>query len=104
MWVADNHVESNGIRLDYLDINKTIHWYEHIPGTYGSYLVYILYCNISPQVQSHTQLLHGKISMTQISGTVERHNNARNKSLSQSESPHGNDLQCKLNGGKEFYS
>ena len=63
-------------------------------------MVYRLYYDNPPQVHSHTQIMHGKIAMAQISGTMERHTSKRYKSLSQSESLHGNDLQWKLNGGK----
>ena len=41
--------------------------------------------------------------MTQVYGTSEKHTSARNKSPSPLELLHGNDLQWKLNYGKEFY-
>ena len=65
---------------------------------------YRLYYDNPPQVQSHTQLMHGKLSTTQIYGTVDRHTSARNKILSPLELLHGNDLQWKLNGEDEFYN
>ena len=46
--------------------------------------------------------MYGKISVAKISGTVERHNSARNKKSSPSDSLYDNELQCKLNGGNEF--
>ena len=100
LWVADKRVELYGIRLDSVDISLTIQWYHQIPSISGLYLFYILYCDNTNQVQRHTQLLYGNISMTQISGIVERHTSAINKSTSPSDFLYGDDLQWKLNGGK----
>ena len=36
---------------------------------FESDLVYILYCGQLQQFQGHTKLVHGKIVMTQVSGT-----------------------------------
>ena len=99
-WVSDKRVELGGMRIDAGYIAITIHWYELITGIYGSVLFYVLYCDNSPQVQKHTQIMHGNISMTQVSGTAERQTSARIKVLTPSESLYGNDLQCKVNGGK----
>ena len=63
-----------------------------------------MYFNNPPKVQSHTQIFHGKIPMTQIYGTAEMHTSARYKILPLSESLHGNEFQYKLNEGKEFYN
>ena len=104
LWVADKRVELDGIRLDDGDIYLIIQWYENIPGIYESYLVYRLYYDNPPQAQIRTQIVHGKISMAQISGTTEKHTSARYKSTSQSESLYVNDLQCKLNGGNKLYN
>ena len=100
MLVSKKRIDLYGIRIDAEDIAITIQWYEQIPGMYGSDLVNRLYCNNPLQFHSHTQLIHVKISMTQIYGTVERHNIARNKIPSQSELLHGNVQECKLNGEK----
>ena len=48
--------------------------------------------------------MHGKISTTQIYVTTERQNSVRYKSTSPSEFQHLNDLQWKINCGKEFYN
>ena len=101
-WVADNRVELDGIRMDAGDIYLTVQGYEKTPGIYWSGMVYILYCDNHPQVQIHTQLVHRNISMAQISWTAERHTSTRNKSPSPSQSQYGNDLQRKLNCGKEY--
>ena len=95
LWVANNRIEFDGIRVNAEDIALTFHWYEQISGIYGSDIVYIFYCYDPPQVQSHTQIVHGKISVTRIYGTAERHTSERYKSPSPSESLHGNDLYCK---------
>ena len=92
MWVADKCDDSDWIRLDAADIDLTTQWYENIPIISGSDPVYIFYCDNPPQVQCHTQIEHGKISTTNISGTAERHTSAINIILSPSESLHGNDL------------
>ena len=63
-WVDYKRVELDGFRLYVGDMDITIKWYEQIPGIYGSDLVYIIYCGSPSQLQSHTQLVHGKISMT----------------------------------------
>ena len=76
VWVADMSVELYGIRLDAEDIYLTSQWYEHIPEIYVSDLFYRLYCDNPPQVQSHTHILHGKISINQIYGTAERQTSA----------------------------
>ena len=81
-WVSDKRIELGVTRIYAGDIDLKIQWYENIPGISGSYLVYIFYCDNPTQVQSHTQLVHGKMSMTQIYGAVESHTPARNKSLS----------------------
>ena len=81
-WAADNNAELYGIRLDARDIFITTQWYEHTPRISGSHMVYILYVDNPPQVQSHTQLVHGKILMTQTSVIDYRHTSARNKSPS----------------------
>ena len=80
----------------------TIEWYEGIPGIPGSDMVYIFFGDNPPQFQIHNQIVHGSILMNQISVTAERHTSAENKSPSPSEVLHGNNLQCKLNGRKEF--
>ena len=56
LWVADKHVELYGIRIDAGNIGLIIHWYEHIPGISGSDMVYRLYFDNPPKVQSHTQI------------------------------------------------
>ena len=104
MWVADKRVELDGIRLDSGYNYLTIQLYEQIPGIYGSDFVYILYCDNPPQAQSHTQIVHGNISTTQVYGTAERQTSTRNKIPSPSKQLHVNELQWKLNGGKEFYN
>ena len=71
--VADKCVGLDGITIDARYIAITVQWYEQIPGISGSDLVYILHCNNPLQVQSHTKLVHGKISMTHISGNLGRH-------------------------------
>ena len=103
MWVADKRVELKGISLDSGDTDLTIHLYEQIPETSGSDLVYRLCCDNPSQVQSHTELVQGNISMTEIYVTVERHTFARNKIPPPLELLYGKDLQWKLNCGKEFY-
>ena len=100
MWVSDKRVELDVISLDAGDISLIIQWYEQITGISLSYLVYILNYNNPAQVKSHTQLLHGKISMPKIYVTTERHTYAGNKRMSPLESLHGHYLQWKLNGGK----
>ena len=67
------------MRLDDGDVALTIQWYDQIPVIYVSDMVYRLHCDNPPQVQIHTHLVHGKISMTQIYGTAERNTSARNK-------------------------
>ena len=79
LWVADKRVEFDGIRLYSGYIDLIFKWYENIPGISGLYLFYRLYCDINPHFQSHTQLVHGNISTTQIYGIAERHNSARYK-------------------------
>ena len=79
LWVADKLVKLDGIRLDAGYISLTIQRYENIPGIYGSDLVYRLYCDNPTQVQIHTKLVYGKISMTQIYEYAERHTSTRNK-------------------------
>ena len=59
------------MRLDAGENALEIQCYDQIPGMYGSDMVYRLYCDNPTQFQSHTQILHGKISMAQISGTAE---------------------------------
>ena len=93
LWVADKRIELDGIRLDAGYISVTIQWYEQITGISGSDLVFRLYCDNPPQVRIHTKFVHGKISMTKISGTPERHTYERNKNPSPLESLHGNELQ-----------
>ena len=93
LWVADKRVELDCIRIDTGDIDLTIQWYERITGISVSDLVYRFYCDNHPQVQSHTQLVHGKILTTQIYGTADRYTYARYKSPSPAELLHGNDLQ-----------
>ena len=93
MSVAYKRVELGGIRLCSVDIALTIQWYEHIPGTYVSDMFYRLYCDNTPQVQKHTHLVHGNISMTRISGTADSHTSARNEIMSPPELIHGNDFQ-----------
>ena len=66
LWVDDKHVELDIIRLYYVYIALTIQWYEHIPGIYVLDMVYILYCDNSPKFHSRNQLVHVKISITQI--------------------------------------
>ena len=66
LYVADKRIELVGISLDAGYIYLTIEWYDHINGISGSYLIYRLYCYHPPQVQSHTNLVHGNISMTNI--------------------------------------
>ena len=78
LWVADKRVELYDIRLYSGDIVIKIQWYEHITGISESDLVYRFYCDNTPQVQSHAQIVHGNISMTQIYGTTKRHTSARN--------------------------
>ena len=97
LLVSKKRIDLYGIRIDAEDIAITIQWYEQIPGMYGSDLVNRLYCNNPLQFHSHTQLIHVKISMTQIYGTVERHPSERYKIPLLSELLHGNLLQCKLN-------
>ena len=104
LWVPDNSVELDGIRLYAGDIALPIQWYENIHGIYGSYLVYIFYCDNTPQYKSHTQLVHANISTVKISGTAERHTSARYKIMSPPLSLHVNDLQWELNDRKEFYN
>ena len=70
LWVANKCVELYGIRLYDENISLKIHWYEQILVISGSDMFYRFYCDSPPQVQSHTELVHGKISMTEISGTA----------------------------------
>ena len=100
LLVADKRVELYGISIDDANISLHIQLSEYIPGIYVSDLVYRLYCDNPTQVHNHTQLVHGKISMTQIYGTADSHTFARNKIPSPSESLHGNDSQCKFNDRK----
>ena len=102
LCVSDKRVDLDGIRLDAGKIALTIQWYEQILVVSVSDLFYRLYYENPSQSQSHTQLVHGKTSTNQIYGTVERHTPVTNKTLSLSESLHGNDLQWKLNSGKEL--
>ena len=104
LWVSDRRVELDVIRLDAGYIAPTIQRYEKIPGIYGSDLVYILYCDNNPQVQRHTNLVHGNISMNQIYGTADRHNSERYKIPSPPESLHGNKLKRKSNARKDYYN
>ena len=92
LWVADELVKLDGIRLNAGYIYLTIQRYEKITGIYGSYLVYRLYCDNPLQVQIHTKVVHIMISTTQIYRTAERHTFARNKSLSPSDLLYGNEL------------
>ena len=69
LWESDKRIKFDGIRLDCGDISLTIQWYEQFSGIGESDLVYILYCAQLPQIQSHDQLVYGKIVMTQVSGT-----------------------------------
>ena len=85
LWVADNHVELEGIILDTEDIALTIQWYKQITGISGSDLVYKLYCGDPTQVQIHTQIVHGNILITKVYGTAASHPSARNKSTTPSE-------------------
>ena len=78
-WVADKRVELYEMRLDDGYIDLKIQWYEQIPGISRSDLVYRLYYENHTQVQSHTQLVHGKISMHQIYGTAKMHTSTINK-------------------------
>ena len=82
MWVAYKRVELYGIRLHAGDIDLTIQWYEKTTGISVSDPIYRLYFDKPPQVQRHTQLVKGKISMAQISRTVERHISVINESPS----------------------
>ena len=66
MWVADNYTELYCIRLDAADIYIAIQWYDNINGIYGSDMVYRFYCDHPPQVQIHTKLMQGNISMNHI--------------------------------------
>ena len=77
MWVDGKRVELDGISLDAGDIALIIQLYEQITGISVSDMVYRFYCDNTPQVQSHTQIVHGKISITQIYGTAERHTSAK---------------------------
>ena len=70
---------------------------------HGSNVFYRFYFDNPTQFQSHTQIVPGKISMTQVSGTVDRYTSAVNKSLSSSESQYFNYLQWQNNGGEEVY-
>ena len=99
LWVAYKPVELDGIWLDVGYISITTQGCENIPDISGSDMVYRLYYDNPPKVQSHTKIMHGKIPMTQIYGTAERHTYARNKYPSPSDSIHGNALQWRLNGG-----
>ena len=80
MWVADKHIELHCIRLDAADIYITTQWYDNINVIYGSNMVYRLYFDHPPQVQIHTQLMHGKTSMNKIYGAAQMHTSAGNKS------------------------
>ena len=73
----DKRVYLDGIRLDDIYIYLTIQWYEHIPGISVSDIIYRLYCDNTPKLQIHNQLLHGNTSMDQIYGTVERHTSVK---------------------------
>ena len=77
--MADKRVELDGIWIDDAYIYLTIQWYEHITGISVSDTVYRLYSDDFTQVQRHTQLEYGNISMTRISGTAERHTSTINK-------------------------
>ena len=102
IWEADKRIKIDGIRLDRGDIGMTIQWYEQVTGIPGSDLVYELECGQPPQVQSHTQLVHGKIAMTQVSGVKEKRRSARHKSKLVAENQ--NSIEWKLNSGKDVYN
>ena len=104
MWVADRPIELYVISIYAGDIDITIQCYENITEISRSDMVYRLYYDNPPQVQSHTHIVHGKILMTQVSGTAESHTSEIYRSPPPSESPHGNDFHCKLNGKKKVYN
>ena len=80
LWGADNRIKLDEIRLYCGEIGLTIQWYEQVPGIVESYQVYRLYCGQIPQFQIHTQVVHGKIAMTQVTGTKDKCRSARHKS------------------------
>ena len=102
IWEADKRIKIDGIRLDHGDIGMTIQWYEQVTGIPGSDLVYELECGQPPQVQSHTQLVHGKIAMTQVAGVKKKRRSGRHKIQLVAENK--TNLEWKLNGGKDFYN
>ena len=65
-------------------------------------MVYELECGQPPQVQIHTQLVHRKISMTQVSGVKDKRRSGRHKSQLLAENK--SSIEWKLNGGKDFYN
>ena len=79
LWESDKRIRLYVIRLDCGDIGLMIQWYEKVPVFVESYLLYRLYCGQIPQVQIHTQLVHGKIAMTQVFGTKEKRRFAKHK-------------------------
>ena len=79
MCVDDKRVDLYGIRIDAGYIAQSIQKYERIPEISGSDLVYILYFDNPPQVKSHNQFVHGKISMTQNKLTLDSHTFEINK-------------------------
>ena len=102
LWEADKRIKFDVISLNCGYIGLTIQCYEQSTGIVESDLVYRLYCGQLPQVQSHAQLVHGKIVMTQVSGTKDKRTFSRHKSQLVSEDE--NIIEWKLNGGKYFYN
>ena len=101
IWEADKLINLYGISLDCVDIGFKIQQYEQVPGIFESYLVHRFYCGQLPQIQSHTQLVHGNIEMYQVSGRRQKYKPARHKSQLLAENQ--NRIKCKLNGGNDFY-
>ena len=102
IWEADKRIKIYGISLDCGDIDMTIQWYDQAPGIPGSDLVYELECVQPPQVQSHNQLVHGKIAMTQVAVVKKKRRSGRHKSQLVAENQ--SSIEWKLNGGKDFYN
>ena len=65
LWESDKRITLYRLRLDCGDICLTIQWYEEVPRTVESYIVYRLYYGQLPQFQSHTHLLSENIATTQ---------------------------------------
>ena len=99
-WEADKCLTIDDIRLDRGDICMTIQLYEQVTRIQGSYLVYELECGQPPQVQSHTQFVHGKIAMTQVAGVKEKRRSGRHKSQLVAENQ--SSIKWKFKGGKDF--